>query len=522
MNSGVVASLVSSYPDSATAHERPISGRIIHSLHGAVTMVDTSLEHFFAILGFKNFHEALDAIAVSNQPHSGGHLGPVSYGDFVKKALHSAPTNQTFEAVIDPPQDHPKHLIVQCTWLLDPNTRQPTGLSSELKLAPQTRLMGDHSQANTSLQPLNISTPSAGRDLSSLLDRLPDMVCRAWPDTTMTFANLRYAEQEGVAANELVGQRWIDRVDPAFQQAVKDSLSALTPDEPTTSVEQPVVGRDGKRRWIWWTNLMIFSDHKPYEIISVGRDVSELHEARDVIADQAKDLAHSNELLQQFSATISHDLSAPLRQISVLSDLAVTAAQSGDLTSYENWVVRIQRKSQQMSGQLKSLSRFARATHKKLKLSHAEILSVIGEALSILEGQIDERGATITLNVADNLELKCDPGLLTQVFQNLISNAIKYTPEDRRPKIVISHEWQPHDVSLFSVEDNGIGIDPTAASRLFKLFERLHADEDNYPGSGVGLVICRQIVESHKGALWLDANYKGGSRFCFTVNMNDA
>jgi two-component system, chemotaxis family, sensor kinase Cph1 len=142
-----------------------------------------------------------------------------------------------------------------------------------------------------------------------------------------------------------------------------------------------------------------------------------------------------------------------------------------------------------------------------------EVETALNQALNNLRGRIAETGADITYDPMPTIV--ADGTQLMQLFQNLIGNAIKFKQKDVAPKIHVGVRRQD-DAWLFSVQDNGIGLDPQFCDRIFVIFQRLHT-RDEYPGSGMGLAICKKIVECHRGQIWVESELGNGAVFNFTI-----
>jgi light-regulated signal transduction histidine kinase (bacteriophytochrome) len=145
-----------------------------------------------------------------------------------------------------------------------------------------------------------------------------------------------------------------------------------------------------------------------------------------------------------------------------------------------------------------------------------DCLEVLGEALSMLERSISDRRAVITYTPLP--KLKADRAQLLQLFQNLIDNAIKYCPDDT-PAVHIAAD-RAGRTWTFSIKDNGIGIAPENFERIFEIFKRLHTHEE-YPGTGIGLALCKKIVERHGGSIWVESDVGQGTTFYFTLPAID-
>jgi signal transduction histidine kinase len=228
--------------------------------------------------------------------------------------------------------------------------------------------------------------------------------------------------------------------------------------------------------------------------------------------ERAKDLARSNSELQQFAYVASHDLQEPLRMVASFTQLLAKRygdKLDDDARDFINYAVDGAMRMQTLISDLLNYSRVG-TQGKPLVPTNSEAL--LKRVLDSLKISIEESGAVI---VGDHLPVvMADPQQLSQLFQNLITNAIKFHGQDV-PRIRISterigKEWK------FSVRDNGIGISQEHADRIFIIFQRLHTKTE-YPGTGIGLAICKKIVERHGGRIWIEPSPGGGTTFCFTI-----
>ena len=225
-----------------------------------------------------------------------------------------------------------------------------------------------------------------------------------------------------------------------------------------------------------------------------------------------KELSRSNEELQRFAYVVSHDLQAPLRNIGTLTALLVRRnAETLDSDSKE-CAHMIVGGVQRMESMIKGLLGYAAATAKDHDRTLTDPKAVLDKTLHSLRYLIEAECAVVTFDALPIIHANEDR--LAQVFSNLITNAIKYRG-DRRPEIRISatdsgKQW------VFKVTDNGIGIDMKHADEIFGLFKRLHSS-DEYEGSGIGLAICKAIVERNGGTIWMESEPGKGSTFFFTI-----
>ncbi|MBD3884076.1 GAF domain-containing protein [Phormidium tenue FACHB-886] len=227
---------------------------------------------------------------------------------------------------------------------------------------------------------------------------------------------------------------------------------------------------------------------------------------------QRQELARSNTELQQFAYIASHDLQEPLRMVTSylqLLERRYKGKLDADADDFINFAVDGAIRMKTLITDLLLYSRVG--THGKA-FEHIDSRLAVERALANLTLAIEESGATVLYDALP--EVTADLSQLTQLFQNLISNAIKFRGE--APPI-IQIAAQTHDQSwLFSVQDNGIGIEPQYAERIFVIFQRLH-NRSEYPGTGIGLALCKKIVERHGGKIWIQSDPPQGTTFYFTL-----
>lgn len=227
-----------------------------------------------------------------------------------------------------------------------------------------------------------------------------------------------------------------------------------------------------------------------------------------------QELSRSNAELQEFAYVASHDLQEPLRAISGYVKLLQTEYVSElDETAHEyiDWAIDGTRR---MRSLVEDLLAYSRVGTQEQTLAKVDCQQVVREVISNLQISIVESGAEIV-----DRDLPClmaDRTQLVQLFQNLLANAVKFRHRDTAPKIIIQAKLTTDNYWLFSIEDDGIGISPEYFNRIFKIFKRLHTNRE-FTGTGVGLALCRKIVQRHGGKIWLESKSGQGSTFFFTI-----
>lgn len=241
------------------------------------------------------------------------------------------------------------------------------------------------------------------------------------------------------------------------------------------------------------------------ERVRVGRTEREL-------ADRAQELSRSNEELDAFAYSVSHDLRAPLRSMDGFSRMLLE--ESGAILSPEgrHYVDTIIASAGEMGNLVDDLLAFSRLGKQPVHRETTEPRILVDQALEELRPLQAERDVRVRISALP--PCRADPGLLRQVYANLLSNAIKYTRKRARAEIEVG--WSPEGGGVYFVKDNGVGFDLKYASKLFGVFQRLHRAED-YEGTGVGLAIVHRIVTRHGGRVWAESAVDQGATFRFTI-----
>ena len=246
--------------------------------------------------------------------------------------------------------------------------------------------------------------------------------------------------------------------------------------------------------------------------LRIVNELQQVAAARADLDDRNRDLRRSNEELEQFAYVASHDLQEPLRKVTSFVQLLQQRYEhqlDPRADEYIGFAVDGARRMQALIDDLLTFSRVGRTTEAFTTVPLGECADV---ALSSLSDLVGETGATVRIGALP--DVRGDRVLLTSLWQNLLGNAVKFGGDEPPQVDVVARRDGPR--WRFEVTDTGIGIEPRHADRVFVIFQRLHA-RDAYGGTGIGLALCRKIVEFHGGTIWVDREYTGGARLCFTL-----
>ncbi len=250
-------------------------------------------------------------------------------------------------------------------------------------------------------------------------------------------------------------------------------------------------------------------------VVAAARDITELKKAEEILKLKLEELALSNAELEQFAYVASHDLQEPLRMVVSYLQLLQRRYQGKLDEKADKFIYFAVDGASRMQSLINDLLEFSRVTTRAREPEPKDCEFILNQVLSDLELFIKENKATVSHDPLP--EVMADYTQLVQLFQNLIVNGIKFHGKEA-PKIHISAEKIASEW-VFSVRDNGIGIDPQYSEKIFEVFKRLHKKEE-YPGTGIGLAICKKIIERHGGHIWVESELGKGSTFCFTLPIN--
>jgi light-regulated signal transduction histidine kinase (bacteriophytochrome) len=246
-------------------------------------------------------------------------------------------------------------------------------------------------------------------------------------------------------------------------------------------------------------------------------EIDERLEAERELKEKTSALARSNADLEQFAYVASHDLQEPLRMVSSYVQL-IEKRYRGQIDEQADKYIRYAVEgAKRMQALIAGLLEYSRVGRLDEPFGVVDTSGALDQALSNLRTAIEESGARVTRGPLPSVT--GNGGRIAQVFQNLIGNAIKFRRRDERPRIHVSATPQAKDWA-FTVADNGIGIDPQYLDRIFVIFQRLHTRAE-YPGTGIGLSICKKVVERHGGRIWVASRPGEGASFMFTLPRDD-
>jgi PAS domain S-box-containing protein len=323
----------------------------------------------------------------------------------------------------------------------------------------------------------------------------------------------------GYTADEVIGQHFSCFYTPEEAAAGRPSQDlAVAVAEGRHAEEGIRVRKSGETYWASVVITSLYNEQGELRgFAKITRDVTQRRAAEEAVRRTAAELARSNAELEQFAYVASHDLQEPLRAIAGYCQL-LQRRYVGRLDSdADEFIAFAVDGASRMQRLIEDLLCYSRVGTRGKAFEPTDSNAVFDQALVNLKAAISESGAKVTRG--DLPTVPGDHTQLEQVLQNLISNAIKFRHE-ASPRVHVAAQADG-DHWLFSVEDNGIGIEPRFADRIFAIFQRLHTRRE-YPGTGIGLAICKKIVERHGGRIWMQSTPGKGTTFYFTLPMREA
>jgi PAS domain S-box-containing protein len=353
-----------------------------------------------------------------------------------------------------------------------------------------------------------------------LLEAAPDAMVVVNQDGEIVLLNLQAEKQFGYRRDELVGQKVKDIIPEGFAER-------LIADGTRSALEAPA---QQMRAGIELYGLRKDGSDFPIEIMlspleSSGgilvtaaiRDISVRKAAEKHLAEMVRELKRSNDELGQFAYVASHDLQEPLRMVASYTQLLAKRYKGRLDSDADEFIAYAVDGSNRMQGLIQDLLAYSRAGATVKVLHEISSENALKAALTNLRATIGESGAVVTHDVLP--AVTTDDTQLAQLFQNLVGNAIKYRSAEV-PQVHVSATKNGGKEWIFSVRDNGLGIDPQYFERIFIIFQRLHGRKD-FEGTGIGLAICKKILERLGGRIWVESQPKMGSTFYFSLPERD-
>jgi PAS domain S-box-containing protein len=351
--------------------------------------------------------------------------------------------------------------------------------------------------------------------LDSIVENIPDMIFvkRAGDHMFVRF-NRAGEELIGVKRSDLIGKTDHDfypKEQADFFHA-KDR-ETLENRKLVDIPEEPIQTKDKGERILHTKKIPVLDQlGNPRFLLGISEDITERKRAQERFERQAQELARSNAELQQFAYVASHDLQEPLRKIASYTQLLERRYKGKLDQDADEFIHYVVDGANRMQNLIRDLLAYARVGSQGGAFVEADAGELVDQARANLEVAIRESGATVAHSALPRV--KVERTQFVQLIQNLLSNAIKFRGE-QAPIVRVSAVERPGEW-VFSVKDNGIGLDMQWAEKIFVIFQRLHARGD-YPGTGIGLAICKKIVERHGGTIWVESAPGQGATFFFSI-----
>lgn len=349
-----------------------------------------------------------------------------------------------------------------------------------------------------------------------LFENANDLIHSVNAQGKFVYVNRKWTKTLGYSEEELKNLQFTDiiRKDqiPHCMEIFKQIYSGIAMD----GVETVFTTKDGREIYVEGSINTRYENGEFVATRGIFRDITERKHAADKLKETMNELERSNKELEQFAYVASHDLQEPLRMISSYLQLLERRYKSQLDAEADEFIEFAVDGAKRLQGLINDLLIFSRVGTRGKKFESTDTEEILDQALSNLGLMIEDSRANVTHDPLPLLQ--ADDVQIGQLFQNLLGNAIKFHGK-KPPKVHVTvnkkeNEW------VFSVQDNGIGMDPKFADRAFMIFQRLNPKEE-YPGTGIGLAVCKRIVERHNGKIWFDSTPGSGTTFYFTIPIRE-
>lgn len=395
--------------------------------------------------------------------------------------------------------------VVYCEWY---NSALFDEYGNLVSLRSQVQDVTEQKQAEAALR-------KNAEMLNLLLEHTPAAIAMLDKDMKYQLLSRRWLEDYNLGDQNIIGKSHYE-IFPEIPAHWKNIHQRCVQGAVERCEEDLFVRANGQKQWLKWEIRPWASDAGGINgIIMVSEEITERRKAQEKLQQLNEELIQSNRDLEQFAYVASHDLQEPLRTVTSYAQLLARKYQ-GNLDAkadkYINYIVEGAARMQQL---IEDLLEFSRVGTRAKKLVPTNCENVINQVLENLKIAIAESRTRVTHDPLPTV--MGDETQLIQLFQNLIGNAIKFRGEEV-PRVYISVEQREKEW-LFSIRDNGIGIETEYFDRIFTIFQRLHSKSE-YPGTGIGLAVCKKIVERHGGRIWVESEPSAGTTFHFTIRVS--
>jgi PAS domain S-box-containing protein len=360
----------------------------------------------------------------------------------------------------------------------------------------------------------------SGTKYRGLLEAAPDAMVVVNQAGEIVLLNVQAEKQFGYSRDELVGQKVTNIIPEGFAERLiadgtRSAAEALA-QQIGTGIELSGQRKDGSRFPI---EIMLSPLESTEGILVTAaiRDIGLRKTAEEHLVKTAGELKRSNDELQRFAYVASHDLQEPLRMVASYTELLASRYKGRLDSDADEFIAFAVDGCNRMQGLIKDLLTYSRAGANGKTLREISCDDALNKAVTNLRATVEQSGAVVTHDSLPNITT--DGTQLSQVFQNLVGNAIKYRRAEA-PQVHVSATKNDGNEWIFSVRDNGLGIDSKYFERIFILFQRLHG-RNEFEGTGIGLAICRKILERMGGRIWVESQPGMGSTFCFALPERD-
>jgi PAS domain S-box-containing protein len=353
------------------------------------------------------------------------------------------------------------------------------------------------------------------RQCEMILNAAGEGICGIDPAGKITFVNPTAARLMGLEVGKMVGLKETD--------LFKGTPGSVPADDSKKPAEVELTRTDKSTFTAEFMRSQIVENNRVVGGVVLFKDITERKQAAEALEHKAAELTRSNAELEQFAFVASHDLQEPLRKIRAFGDRLQMKCESALPAEGADYLGRMQNAAARMQTLIADLLTFSRVISRTEPFVEVDLAQVTREVLGDLEVRVEKAGATVTVGSLPKIE--ADPMQMRQLLQNLIGNALKFQASGVKPQIEITasvvkgrDEYDEADIPVceLTVQDNGIGFDEKYLEKIFAVFQRLH-NRQEYEGTGIGLAVCRRIVDRHGGSI--TARSKPGAGATFIVRL---